>query len=260
MYVYVYVDNIILGVLADDVQVGYYSQAEKIVKLLLTVITSLGAVLLPHISYSINNNQMDDVQENVKKAISYVFYIGMPMVFGAIIISNRFIPLFLGTDYYECISLFSLLSVLIVIIGLASVVGQAVLIPMKKQFIYSVSIISGASINFILDLVLIPNLKSIGASIGTVAAELTVTIIQLIFVSRFLQINLIDICMKMWKCIASVAIMFVFGIFLDERFGSDILCLFAIVFSCSTVYLLSLIILKDSNTIDFIKKVKRSFR
>ena len=42
IYVYTYVDKILLGLLSTEAQVGFYSNAERIVKLPMTVITSLG--------------------------------------------------------------------------------------------------------------------------------------------------------------------------------------------------------------------------
>ncbi|PWM98998.1 MAG: flippase [Massilioclostridium sp.] len=256
MYVYVYVDKIILGLISDNKQVGYYSQAEKIVKLLLTVITSLGAVLLPHISNSVYKGYIDKVNDEVKKAISYVMHIGLPMTIGAIIISPRFIPIFLGNDYIECINLFSLLSVLIIIIGLASVVGQAVLIPMKKQKIYSISVLSGACCNLILDLVLIPFWGAWGASVGTIAAETTVTAIQLYFVNKILDIHILKVFFKSWKCFVSAILMAMFGLFLNMVLPQSVLCLAVLVVLSAVFYFIMLLLMKDRELYPFIDALK----
>ena len=57
IYVYTYVDKIILRMLSTEEQVGFYSQAERIVKLSMTVITSLANVMLPRIANLIREKQ-----------------------------------------------------------------------------------------------------------------------------------------------------------------------------------------------------------
>lgn len=256
MYIYVYIDKIILGKLSNNIQVGYYSQAEKIVKLLLTVITSLGAVMLPHVSCAIKQNKMDVVKNEVKNAFLYVLHIGMPIVVGIIIISRRFIPIFLGEDFVECVRIISILAILIVIIGLASVVGQSVLIPMKRQNVYSASIIAGASCNLVLDLALIPFLGAIGASIGTVMAELTVTSIQLFVVNRLLNIHIIEILRKSYKCFLAVGIMGVFEFILDCILLPGFLSLIIIVMGCISLYFVILLMFKEIEIRLIIEKMK----
>ena len=46
-----------LAFMKDDTAVGYYSAAVKIKCVLVSVVTSLGTVLLPRASYYIENNQ-----------------------------------------------------------------------------------------------------------------------------------------------------------------------------------------------------------
>ena len=256
MYLYVYVDKIILGLLSNDAQVGFYSQAEKIARLLLTIITSLGAVLLPHISYAVNNNKTDLIVKDVNVAISYVLHIGVPMVIGSIIIAPRFIPVFLGTDYMECISLFQALSVLIVIIGLASVVGQSVLIPMKKQKMYSISILYGALSNIILDIILIPFLGAMGAAIGTIVAETTVTSIQIYFVNKLLDLNIYKTFIKSYKCILAALIMGIIGFILTKYINSGLIPIFIIILCCIALYIILLIILDDKEFNQFYIKLR----
>lgn len=256
MYIYLYVDKIILGLLSNNIQVGYYSQSEKIVRLLLTIITSLGAVLLPHISNLINQNKIKLVSEEVKKSISYVMRVGLPMVIGSIIIAPRFIPFFLGEDYQECISLFSVLSILIIIVGLASVVGQAVLIPMKKQLIYSISIIVGAILNIVVDFALIPSLGAMGASIGTIIAESTVTTIQLYFVNKILGINIVKVLLKSYKCYISAFAMALIGYLLSRILSFNFINLILIIGCCVFVYFILLFILNDNELRYLIEKIK----
>lgn len=43
-------DTTMLGLLCDEKNVGYYTNAMKVVKIIITVITAIGGTLLPHLS------------------------------------------------------------------------------------------------------------------------------------------------------------------------------------------------------------------
>ena len=47
---YTMLDTTMLGLLCDEKNVGYYTNAMKVVKIIITVITAIGGTLLPHLS------------------------------------------------------------------------------------------------------------------------------------------------------------------------------------------------------------------
>lgn len=187
VYVYTFLDKILIGILSNELEVAYYTQAEKIVKMLMTVITSLGIVLLPHLSTELKDGKILALKDKLKVIVAFVFGVGTPMVFGCLGVSEDFIPWFLGNRFQESILIFQILSPLIIIIGLASVAGQAILIPLKLERIYTISIISGAALNLIFNVILIPNHGAFGAAIATIIAEVMVTTIQICFVFKLLN-------------------------------------------------------------------------
>ncbi len=257
IYVYTYVDKVFLGVLSNEAEVGFYSQSENIVKASMTVITALGAVLLPRISNLLSNNKMDAVRKQLTLAIQFVIMIGLPMVLGFILTSSLLVPWFLGDDYSSCIFLLQLLSPLIIIIGLASVTGQAVLIPLNKQKTYTVSICIGACINVIINSILIPRFGAVGASIGTLVAELTVTLIQEYFVFKLVGLNLFDVAKGFIKPIISTIFMTTILLIIKPYFNSTIWHTLIYVLIGGVVYMAMLFILHEENISNFIKFNKK---
>ena len=67
-------------------------------------------------------------------------------------------------------------------IGIASVTGTQYLVILKKHKIYTLSIVAGAVLNFIMNYYLIPKYYSIGAAISSVAAEIIIVIIQIVYI------------------------------------------------------------------------------
>ena len=49
----------------SDVESGYYNQADKIVKLLITVVSALGTVMIPRNSYYFANGDLVSAKKNV---------------------------------------------------------------------------------------------------------------------------------------------------------------------------------------------------
>ena len=57
-----------LGFMKDDVEVGYYNAATKIKNILVSIVTSLGTVLMPRASYYLQNGMKDEFYKLSKKS------------------------------------------------------------------------------------------------------------------------------------------------------------------------------------------------
>lgn len=166
MQVYTMLDRTMIGaIITDKSEVGYYDQSQKVVKMLLAVVTSLGTVMLTRISNSYANGEKKRVEIYMKKSFKVVFMLGLPMIFGIISVSSRFVPLFFGEGYERVIVLMNVISPIILLIGLSNVSGTQYLLPTKRQREFSISVICGAVINFIMNISLIWNYGALGASI-----------------------------------------------------------------------------------------------
>ena len=78
--IYTHLDTVMLGFIRTDADVGYYNAAVKIKTILVSIVTSLGVVLLPRASYYVEHNMMDEFYRITKKAINFVFLIATPMM------------------------------------------------------------------------------------------------------------------------------------------------------------------------------------
>lgn len=61
--VYSNLDSVMLGFIQNDYQVGIYTAAVKVRSILTTLITSIGTVLLPRMSYYIYNDEIDEFKK-----------------------------------------------------------------------------------------------------------------------------------------------------------------------------------------------------
>ena len=181
--VYTLLDRTMVGaIVPEKSEVGFYDQGQKIIKILLAIITSMGTVMLPRIANNFASGEKEKITNYLKKSFNMVFLLGFPMIFGIIAVSKSFVPVFFGQGYDKVSVLMSIISPIIVLIGLSNVTGTQYLLPTKRQKEYTISVVCGAIVNFIMNICLIWNWGAIGASIGTVIAELTVTLVQIYFV------------------------------------------------------------------------------
>ncbi len=93
--VYTVLDKTMLGSILNDMnEVGYYEQSQKIVKILMTIITSLSTVMIPRIAKYYAENNREKVKSYMAKTFNYILFLSVPMIFGIIVVSNNFVPFF----------------------------------------------------------------------------------------------------------------------------------------------------------------------
>ena len=186
--IYTVLDKTMIGIITDSsYENGYYEQALKISKTLLSLVTALGTVMVPRIGYLFEKGSKEDIQRYMYRGYRFVWFLGIPMCFGIIMVAGNFIPWFLGSGYDKVIPLLQILSLLILAIGISNVTGIQYLIPTKKQNVFTMTVVVGAITNFSLNMVLIYYFKSIGAAIASVMAESVIAIIQLLIVRKELS-------------------------------------------------------------------------
>ena len=77
--VYTHLDTVMLGFMTTDTDVGYYNAAVKIKNVLVSIVTSLGVVLLPRASYYVETNRMKDFKTISSKALDFVMVAAIPV-------------------------------------------------------------------------------------------------------------------------------------------------------------------------------------
>ena len=98
---YVVLDRTLLGLLGSYSDVGIYEQGQKLISILLKVVSSLGVVMLPRVANLLSERRDKEAQNMVK--FSFILYnlIIFPMIFGLIAVNEVFIKLFLGQNFQD---------------------------------------------------------------------------------------------------------------------------------------------------------------
>lgn len=252
--IYTVLDKTMIGnIVLDKSEVGFYEQAQKVIKLLLSVTTSLGTVMVPRMANVFASGNIERLKQYLKKSFNFVFFIAFPIIIGIISIANKFVPVFYGNGYDKVISLIISISPIILFMGLNNVTGMQFLLPTKRQKEYTISVIIGAIVNFTINILLIPNYGGVGASIATVISEFIVLSIQLHYMKDFIKIKeLLNIAKKYagLSIIMGIA-SYIIGLFIH----SNIISIGVQAFVGAGIYVIGLILLKD----EFMEMILQKF-
>ncbi len=185
--VYTQLDVVMLGCMTTNEEVGYYNTAVKVKVVLVSVITSLGAVILPRASYYVEQGKMEAFRRITKKAFHFVLLFACPMFLYFFIYAKQCILLLAGEMYMASVLPMRIIMPTLLFIGLTNIFGIQILVPLGRERTVLNSEIAGAVVDLILNLILIPAMGAAGAAIGTVAAEFVVLIVQFIALRKTIK-------------------------------------------------------------------------
>ena len=252
--IYTNLDTVMLGFMTTDTDVGYYNAAVKIKVILVSVVTSLGTVLLPRASYYIQRGELKEFHRITRKALNFVFLMATPLFVYFIYFAKEGIFFLSGNNYVGSIIPMQVIMPTLLLIGITNILGIQILVPTGREKIVLYSEIVGAVVDVIINALLIPVYASTGAAIGTLVAELAVFIVQYMTLKNevhdsFKQIHFIKITIAL--VLASLASLWIKGLGWGDF---AMLVISAILFF--GVYGITLLILKEEMILEILEMIK----
>lgn len=252
--VYVVLDKTMIGLITkSDFENGYYEQGQKLSRVLVALVTSMGVVMASRVAVLWKENKKQRVYSLIESSFRLVFALSIPIAFGVTLVASRFVPIFYGDGFEPVVPLLMVLSFMIPVIGCSNVIGIQLLVPSGREKLLTVSVSVGALVNVILNLGLIYWYASTGAAIASLLAEIVVTSVQFFFVRK--EIRVIRIIKIALRYVLFGGLMAAVG-FVVSMFAPDgIVGLVLIVMPCVVVYGGLLVMTKDP-VFTMFKKVK----
>ena len=175
---YVVLDRTLLGLLGSYSDVGIYEQGQKLISILLKVVSSLGVVMLPRVANLLSERRDKEAQNMVK--FSFILYnlIIFPMIFGLIAVNEVFVKLFLGQNFQDVKYVLYVTVFNIMFVGWSNILGYQVLVVRNKNKEFMLSTTIPAFVSVAVNIAVIPFFGYIGASITSVVVEILVFAIQ----------------------------------------------------------------------------------
>lgn len=250
--IYTVLDKTMIGIITENsFENGYYEQAVKISRMLLSIVTALGPVVIPRIGYFYENKAFSEIERIIYRSYRFAWFLGLPMCLGAMITAGNFVPWFFGEGYEKVIPLLRILSLIIIVIGINNVISVQYLVPTKRQNVLTMTLVIGAMTNFCLNIVLIKYFQSVGAAIASVIAETVIAIVQLILMRK--EISTVKVLKEGVHYYIAGAVMAVLLIPLSNVLMPSPAHTVVLVLFGAAVYFLALIIEKDEFVLSNLK-------
>jgi len=254
--IYTALDTIMIGFISGYSDVAYYTHANHIVKLLISLVTSLAIVTLPRISQLSDDNNWSEINAVLGKSFSFISFLVFPLCAAIFLMSPVFVPLFYGDAFMGTIIPLEILSFLIILIGFSNLTGMQILVPIGKDKCFLVSVLVGMVTNLILNLILIPKYGASGASVSSVISELSVLCVMLWFIHSHTHIRLESVSDMIKALVGSVLLIPIYS--LSKVYFTDWSQIFIFTIVGSLLYLLFETIVKNGSVVMFINIVKNT--
>ncbi len=212
--IYLVVNKTMLGQMDSIKSVGFFSSSDTLVRLALTIVSSISAVLMPRIANLLAKGDKKGVNHYMDKSFQFINFLSFPLVLGLIAISSKFVPLFLGKGFGVVSNLIILESPIIILISWSIAITNQYLIPSGLNKEYIGSTFAGAISNIILNLLFIRNYGVYGAIISTLISELIVLAYLLFGIKNKLNVKKM-LFSNIHKYLFSSLVMFLIIILVD---------------------------------------------
>lgn len=254
--IYTALDTTMLGILADDEQIGFYTAATKLNKMVLSIVTAIGTVMLPRLSYYVANQNKEDFVRLIYKGFEVLFLIAVPCTIGLLLVSKPATLLLSGEKYFPAIPVMQIMNPIVLIIGISNYIGIQIFMPLGKEKWTLYSVLIGAVTNFMVNFILIQKYQAIGAAISTVIAESIVTIVQIILLKKYISMRIVFV--SFLKALAN-SILMAFPVILCTVFIHNIYIGFISgIFAGFTTYFVLLFVERNDILIELINKCKNN--
>ena len=190
--IYINLNTVMLGFIDNEYAVGIYTAGNKIPHIVLSVVSSMGAVLLPRCSNLVAIGRMDEFTSVCQKGIRFICCMAIPFTAAIFMLATPIVYIFGGEEFLPAVDVVYYTAPVIIFIGLSNIIGIQILYPLGKEIIVIYSTILGAIVNFILNLILIPLYSAYGAAIATLVAECCVLVYQIGVGKKYIPFKLFD--------------------------------------------------------------------
>ena len=243
--IYTHLDSVMLGLIAGSVSVGNYTMAVKLNKVFTPLISSIGAVLIPRLSYWISKGEDEKRRRAIYKSSKIVWMLALPTVCYLEIFNYFCVELIGGSSFLSAGRTMQIISPVTLLIPLSTIINDQILIPFKKEKAVLYTTLGGAIVNIIANYFLIKLYNENGAAVATVLSEIVVLAIGLFYAKEFINIKKIIACCGKYLIATIITGLFMCSVIYILNIDPISFFNIGIGFAGVIVYIVILMILKD---------------
>ncbi|OFI47924.1 hypothetical protein BG262_07995 [Floricoccus penangensis] len=241
---YLYLNKLMLGNMDSKAAAGIFDQSDRFIRVAVTLVTSLSAAVIPRIAYLHSTHQEEEISNIMYRSFRMVNAISIFSMFSIMAVSESFAVYFLGSEFKEVGIVMFIQSIMIVFVAWANVLGNQYLLPTNMIKEFNIGAFIGLIVNVVMNLILIPKLGVVGATITTVLTEVAVTLYQMFVLRK--RFNIATFLFETWKYLLAGILVFFVTNWIDRSTPSSMF--FYIIEACVAVvtYIVALKLLRST--------------
>ena len=187
--IYFSLDTILLGFLANNESVGYYSTALKLNKLIIAVFGAVTVAIFPSLINLYHSQQIEKFRELIRQVFFVLVSLSIPAIVIFISCAKEIVHVLFSQNFDRSILPLQITAPLILIVSLSSIFGFQVLSALAKdrQILYSAII--GMSVSIVLSILIVPTLMEVGEAITILVTELSVSVSFIYFTKKYFKVG-----------------------------------------------------------------------
>lgn len=218
---YTNINKTLLGALSSKTDVGFYTNAVVLNTVFVTLLTTLDLVLMPKMSNLFSKSKQNEMLSVLEKSIHAQLFFSIALVFGMWTVYEKLSFWFFGESFEGIEKYIPWLSILIIIIPLGMAISRQYLLPSNQIKSFNTSVINGAIVSVVINILLIPLIGIYGAIIATIVAETFVTVTRTYYLVKNTSFTFDFI--QIVKNIFSGFLMLIITRYLTRNFSATIL-------------------------------------
>lgn len=186
---YTLMDTTMLGMMCPEEVVAYYTYPMQIVRVIIVVLTAIGGVLLPRLSYYFQQNMFAEAAKAVNDVFYAMLFLLLPCGIGLFMVADTLIPLLFGTVYMPAVTTLQIASLLTVALGFSNLFGTQILVAVGEERKLFFATVVGAASNIVMNACFIPVFAQNGAAVASVISESMVTLMTYMYAIKYIKIQ-----------------------------------------------------------------------
>lgn len=183
MKFYIDLPVLFLGFECEEVNVGYYTTASKLVTVAVLLVSSLGTAMLPRMSHYFASGDVDKFRDLAHNGMTFVIGLTLPICIAMMVIAPELIYCFSGNQFAPSADVLRIIAPNVLFIGIATIAGLQILYPQGKEIFVVRSAVVGLLVSVVFNLLFTHVMAQIGAAYSFLATEFVV-VLTVVFLGR----------------------------------------------------------------------------
>lgn len=248
-----------LGLVSTDHAVGNYTTSLKLYTIIMGVFSALNTVMLPKLSSLVATEDSRSFEALINKSLLFVSTFCFPIIASGIVLAPEIMATIAGPGFENATLCFRIIIPLIFIVGVAQIMSNQILMPLKKERVLAIISFVGAVLGITLNLILVPVYSEIGSSIVVLISEFAVSSMLFYCCLRYSNLN-IEKGIVLKNLLASLPCLVICGV-VSKAISNPVLVLSVSAIFCGIyLFIIQLLVLRNSMLfylVDKLRAIKR---